>query len=164
MALLKLVFLEGQRANSILLLRLHLASRHELFSHVYVQWVCNFQLVQTDTSEASIACVQLFYEQRHAPHLHTTNTHFTSSATMDREGFKAPKKRKLSVESDTYEEESQHPILGELHKQIFGSTLGCIFMQHVGLLLFRSSLIPRQFPPPVFDCLQYAKRRGKGLY
>jgi len=26
-----------------------------------------------------------------------------------------------------------------------------------------TSLIPRQFQPPVFDCLQYANMEGKGL-
>ena len=25
------------------------------------------------------------------------------------------------------------------------------------------SLVPRSFPPPVFDCLQYAKMEGEGL-
>jgi len=28
---------------------------------------------------------------------------------------------------------------------------------------FSGSLIPRPFPPPVFDCLQYASTEGKGL-
>jgi len=28
---------------------------------------------------------------------------------------------------------------------------------------FNNSLIPRPFPPPVFDCLQYTNMEGEGL-
>ena len=35
--------------------------------------------------------------------------------------------------------------------------------QFLGVHIFRSTLVTRSSPAPVFDCLQYAKMEGEGL-
>ena len=58
--------------------------------------------------------------------------------------------------------------LGTRLVQVFYHRITVSFSARLGMRLQRSpilkiSLVPRPFPPPVFDRLQYAKTEGEGL-
>ena len=58
----------------------------------------------------------------------------------------------MSEELNTAGELGLHLPLSRVPRSPFSSTIDS---------LYSGSLVPRPFPPPVFDCLQYAKAGGR---